>query len=522
MPLSEIPTANRRGTVVKTSRAPVRRTLTVALSALLPVFAAGALRAQTGGSVLTLEQAIDQAVHNNPGFLAQQNDQASADWGVRTAYGAFLPSASANAGLSYQKSGVQRIEGTTLDFGVQGTDYLSSNYSLGIGWGLTGDEVFGLSTAKANAAATSARIDDARFNLELAVTRQFMAALRAKDAMDVTTRRFERAQRNLDLVSTRVDAGASAGIDRKQAEVDLGRAEVAKIQAERALRTERLRLGEQLGTPLGENVTLESAFSVFEPTWTADELLAEALATHPSLRADIAQEEASRAGVRQARSQYVPSVSLQTGFSGSALEATSDDYLLTSAASSQKSNYDRCRQWQDVGGKLGVTFPGYSSCGSPDLSEDAKTAILDRNAVFPFDFTKSPMRFSFGVSLPVFNGFNRERSQAIAEASLHDASYNRRAEELRIRTAVTDQLDGLKVAYRVVAIEAKNREVAEDRLNLARQRYALGAASVFELLDAETSMSVAEGDALNAQYDFHTALVALEAAAGRTLRPAAR
>jgi outer membrane protein TolC len=70
----------------------------------------------------------------------------------------------------------------------------------------------------------------------------------------------------------------------------------------------------------------------------------------------------------------------------------------------------------------------------------------------------------------------------------------------------------------VVGIEERNREVAAERLTLARQRYALGAAGVIELLDAETSMNTAESDYLNQVYQFHQALVTLEAATGGSLR----
>ncbi len=84
---------------------------------------------------------------------------------------------------------------------------------------------------------------------------------------------------------------------------------------------------------------------------------------------------------------------------------------------------------------------------------------------------------------------------------------------------MTESFDGLESARRVVEIEERNREVAQERLTLATQRYALGAADIIELLDAETSMSTAERDYLNAVYQFHQALVALEAASGRALRP---
>ena len=49
---------------------------------------------------LTLEQALDIAHRNNPNLQATRNDETLADWEVRSAYGALLPSATTSAGLS--------------------------------------------------------------------------------------------------------------------------------------------------------------------------------------------------------------------------------------------------------------------------------------------------------------------------------------------------------------------------------------------------------------------------------------
>jgi outer membrane protein TolC len=86
---------------------------------------------------------------------------------------------------------------------------------------------------------------------------------------------------------------------------------------------------------------------------------------------------------------------------------------------------------------------------------------------------------------------------------------------------VTQALDNLQSGYRQVEIETRNRELADQQLTQARQRYSVGNTSILELMDAQTSLSTAERDYLNAVYSFHQALVALEAATGRPLRPGA-
>ena len=85
---------------------------------------------------------------------------------------------------------------------------------------------------------------------------------------------------------------------------------------------------------------------------------------------------------------------------------------------------------------------------------------------------------------------------------------------------MTQAYDDLVTGHRLIAIQERNREVAEERLTMARQRYAVGAANILELLDAQTSMQTAERDYLNALYDFQINLARLEAASGMRLRPA--
>jgi outer membrane protein len=122
-------------------------------------------------------------------------------------------------------------------------------------------------------------------------------------------------------------------------------------------------------------------------------------------------------------------------------------------------------------------------------------------------------------SIPVFTGFSRQRQVAQANNAAEDAEHNRRAEELRLRTMVTNAYDNLGSAYRVVQAEQRNRTLSEEQLQLQQRRYALGASDLLLLMDAQTSVTTAEQAYLNAVYDFHYNLIALEAAVGQPLRP---
>jgi outer membrane protein len=163
------------------------------------------------------------------------------------------------------------------------------------------------------------------------------------------------------------------------------------------------------------------------------------------------------------------------------------------------------------------------------VSDELRASALRRNDVFPFDFTKNPLSLSAFVSIPIFQGFGRQLQVEQAQNQARDAEHNRRAEELRLRRAITEAYNSLVSALQVVRIEENNRSLAEERLEAAQQRYSIGASpsqaaaaggsTFLELLDAQTSMSTAERDYLNAVYSFHQSLAQLEDATGRSLRP---
>ena len=494
--------------------------------ALVLMAAAGTASAQErasgqAGSSLSLEEAILIAKGSNPAFLAAANDLDPATWQVREAYGQFLPEVTVGGGAQYEYAGVQRFGiFSSADIAVGTTDYLLSNYFLALGWSIDGNTIFQAKSARANQRATAARVAADEFTLESAVTLQYLAALRARDAVEVAEGQVARWEQNFELVSARVDAGAVPATDGKQSEVDLGRARVVLLRAENLYRTEIARLMGRLGTHPGAPLELASDFAVFEPEWDRAGLIEIATSGHPSLRAAVASEASARAQVNRTRSSYFPTVSAAAVWSGFSRQVGNQEYLIQQAQGS----VDRQRRGCEFDNALLAQLPDLpgltaDDCSNYVLTDQMRRQVLAANETFPLDFTKQPLSLRLNVSFPIFQGFTRQRSIAQAHADSRDAMHARRAEELRLRVAVTQSYDDLVTAFRALRIQERNLEVAAEQSELARRRYTLGAAPFLELLDAEDSMEQSERDHLAAVYDFHAAIWSLEAAVGRRLRP---
>jgi outer membrane protein len=138
--------------------------------------------------------------------------------------------------------------------------------------------------------------------------------------------------------------------------------------------------------------------------------------------------------------------------------------------------------------------------------------------VFPFNYTGEPFGAQVQLSLPIFQGFSRERQVEQAKADAADARYQLRGEELRLRADVATAYLNATTAKQSVALEERNKDLAEDQLRLARERYRVGVASFLELQDAATIKARADRAYLNAIYSFHESMAALENAVGRSLK----
>ncbi|HUH12884.1 MAG TPA: TolC family protein, partial [Longimicrobiales bacterium] len=273
-------------------------------------------------ATLSLEEAIRIARQNNPTYLSVVNDAGPADWAERQAYAGVLPTAGASMSAGYQAPGTPNFGVfTASDIGIGKTPaYYSSSYGLSLGLTLSPGTFFEMKRARRARQATHANIGAQAFELASTVTVAYLAALRGEDAVALAERQLEQAQETLELARARVEVGEAIPLDGKQAQVGLGRAQVALLQAQNLRESQQRRLAQQLGVRLPDSVELTSEFDMFEPPWVLEELVAEALPNHPQLRSLRASASAARANLRSAQGSYLPSLRLSAGWSGFALE----------------------------------------------------------------------------------------------------------------------------------------------------------------------------------------------------------
>ena len=470
-------------------------------------------------SRLSLDDALQIALDRNPGLQVARNDIPVADWNVRSAYGQWMPSASIGSGISWQGSGDQQLGGLTagqLGFANQ-PSLLFSSYNVGLNYTINGRMIMAPGQAKRNRDATRAQVGTQEANLRLFVTKGYLEVLRQLEGLTLAEQELARAQVNLRLAQGRQEVGSGNAIDVQQAEVNVGRAQVTLLQSGTGVRTARIRLLQQMGVDLGQEPELVTAFEVTEPTWTAIGLYEAALEGNPGLRALRANEEASNYSVNMARSDYFPSLSFSAGWSGFTRQASTTSGLEQAAINAGQNQIANCQALNELVSRLADPLP-QQDCSVFATPPEVLEQIRRENDQFPFDFTRQPPSVSMSVSIPVFQGFSRQRSLEEAKALRSDSRHRVREQELALRADIEAQVAVVRTAYESALIEERNGELADEQLRLAQERYRLGFSSFIELVEAETVKAQADRERLAAIFAYHDAIADLESVVGTPLR----
>jgi outer membrane protein len=473
---------------------------------------------------LTLADALGEARTKSPAYLQVLNNAAPAHWGVRNAYGNFLPSLNLSGGLGYTGSGESQFGaffGSTAPF-------VSSNYQIGLQWHLDGRVLAGPSQQKALQRATGQDIEDAGVGLRADISTQYLNVLAAVAQTEVAREQVKRNNEFLRLARARHQVGQATLLDVRQAEATRATSEVALLQAYQAENEAKLELFRRMGVPPPvpvQQVALTDSFPVTPPAYSRDELLKLAEDQNPSLKALKEREAAARANVRAVRSDFFPRLTAQAGWSGFTQQFTNDSQLLSQRLNSAQQLAAQCQFENQVrtGLSLGGVVPdcfgvnGLDATGGA-LAPATAQQIRDANSVFPFNFTSQPFQAALTISLPIFTGFSRHLQLAEARAQQEDADESVRAQALLVRANVEARYLALGTAYQAIAAQATGRDAAREQLRLAQDRYRVGLGSALEVTDAQNAVQRAEGDYITAVYDYHRAIAALEAAVGRPIR----
>lgn len=479
-------------------------------------FAQQATGTANGGKSLTLDEAIATAHQNNPAFLQIQNGVRTAETTVRQTLAALLPSSNVSFTTRYQQGGTQFFQGAALSSGS--ADSRQSSYSLGLNYNISGAAAFAPRSARANRTAAEADVTSQAEALRAQVTTQYIATLQAQAQAALQDTLVQTAQGQLDLANAKMKVGAGTILDVRTAEVAVGQAQVNSLTAHNTAQVEKLKLFQLMGVPADTSAVLVTQFSVSQPQFTLDSVLDLARHVNPDVAAKKSRANAAELNVHAARTAYLPTLSIGTGWGGNSFEYVNPDLLVAQQQQSAERTLNSCIAQDSIRTRVGLAPLPSTICGTGSLSAEQVANIRASNNQFPFKFNRNPVGISATLSLPIFNGYQREAQVEQAKISRENAQFDLRSRNLQLTTDVTQAYLNLVTAARTVELNAQIAQKAAEELAFAEESYKVGAKTFLDVTTARGTYEQAQINRVDAVYNYHKAYAALENAVGRPLR----
>lgn len=406
--------------------------------------------------VLSLEQAVQAALQNNPRMKAAESrvGQAEARIGEAKAAKGFhlnLQSTAIRSGPEVSFSLAPLGQGEVVvspKFRYTHSLQLQKNFYDG------GRRSAQQSIAEIGLDVTRRSLQQTRDDVTMEAKIAYFEVLRARRLRDVGQETLKAAEEHLRVTKARFQAGVTARFDVLRSEAEVEDTRQTLIDDEAIVEFAESQFNTVLGRPLTTPVNVAS----IEEMPVVDVTLAKALETahvhRPELLALQQQVDIAQQQIRVARSGWKPNLDLV-------------------------SNYDRSKA---------TAFQKSTSY--------AITAIL---------------------TVPLFDSGLARSQVAEAQKSLKETEQNVESVRQRVELEVKQAYLNLSRARQRRVTAEKQLAAAAESLRVSGVRYNAGVGTNVEVMDARVAWTRAQWNQVNALYDYHVALAQLEHAMGTTV-----
>ncbi|MGA1477469.1 MAG: TolC family outer membrane protein [Burkholderiaceae bacterium] len=256
---------------------------------------------------LSLQQAAELALNNDPQYLAAQKATQGSEEALNQARGGRLPFVSAAA-----SSGKSEIEAMTGAGST--TDLKPRSYRLSISQSLLNFETnAGVRQAEAGLSASQAALENARQQTLLRLARAYFDILAAQDSLSTVRSEKAAIAEQLELAKRSFEVGTATITDQQEAQARFDLVQAREIQAQNTLSIRRNSLAVLIRQPsperldgIGQSIAIPSPEPLNIDSW-----IQEALRASPALMQAQAAAKAAQEAVEKARGAELPSLGLQ-------------------------------------------------------------------------------------------------------------------------------------------------------------------------------------------------------------------
>ena len=417
--------------------------------------------ARLPAGTITLQKAIEIALHNNPEVAAVGWDAVAAHARYEQAFGERLPRIGVT-GTYTQHLDEQRLlpVGQPGDPAVLSSDILSGDMVLSLPLLTGGRLIYQAEAAELLHQAAAHRFSRSREDLVFNISSVFFSILAQQYVIESLEFSLQTLEAHVERVDALLAAQKAAKVDRMRTEVRLADIRQQWVREKNLLTIQRRILANFLGLEEGmDRISLRGELELQEKTMVPEFELALAmawkqrddyLAARAALKARAKTVDAARAG-------HWPTVSVQGTYGG---------------------------RWA-VGPTSG-------------MGEDSGDVG----------------RIGLAIEMPLFEGGRVDARIREHRAELAAAQERLRELELQIRLEVETALSNVRSSEERLEAIRKSVEQARESLRIEQQKYELGKGSIVDVLDAQAALLETETTYYQVLAELQTALAQLKLAMG--------
>jgi outer membrane protein TolC len=400
---------------------------------------------------LTLKQAVQLALKQNPQRLIAQILVQESDRNSQIARSALLPQANVAASGAVLQYNIQSIERAPkrADLGPYQIINAGPAFSQTI---LDFPKIRAYQIGREGTHQARADEQTAREVVVNAVVDQYLLILRALATRDAAKSRVALAQRLYEQAAELQKTGIGLNIDTVRANVELQNERQNLIDAETLTHTTRYGLAALLDLPRDQDLEVADHLDFFDlPALDKRTLLDQALTSRPEIHSFNSQQRIAKLTTDAAGEQRLP----QLDFSGF---------------------------WYYQGSRFNNGIPAYT--------------------------------YAISLEFPIFTGGRIRAEEARAKLEEQHVAENRRQLEAQIVDEVKSALDELTAARNSVDVANLGLQLAQEEVAQAQRRFAAGVTTNVEVITAQDELARANDNQIAALYQFNLSRASLARATG--------
>jgi outer membrane protein TolC len=418
-------------------------------------------------ATLALPDCLDLALKQNPSILKAQEEIRRTRGVIVEARAPALPQVNASGQYQQiQRNPLDSIPGTNGIFRNQEQPW-SAQVEISQLVYAGGRVRAALRAAKLSDRIAALGFQKAVADVILNVRTTFYQILLNKAQIEVREQSVKLLEQQLHDAQSRFDVGAVPRFNVLRAEVELANAKPPLIRSQNDLRLSKEALVKLLAIDSRNQtnnftpINFEGELAYVHRVWDLPTALQQALARRPELLQAEQQIGVAEANVKVASSGYKPEASVFANYGWRNSMFTNE--------------IDELREGWTVGARLDwAIFDG----------------MLTRGRV--------------------------TQARALLQEANLDYADERRQVELEVRQAYSDYLQTLEL----IEAQKKTTEQAEESLRLAEARFRAGTGTQLDVLSAQTALTDARSNEVQALYEYNVAIATLERVTGMTVRVA--